>query len=373
MDKSWIKMHRNEEAFRKGVKSFLDFAFERIQPGMESIRCPCVYCNNNCYFSRDEVHLHILRHGFTKGYTNWIYHGEAEGREPLGTARIIEDDMPENDDWDELLGVIGESSNSDPANFYRLLEESEKPLYPDCKNYSRLSFTVHLLCIKTRGGLANKWFDELLSLLIKAFPIALIPKNCYEALKSIRDLGLTYQKIDACPNDCILFRKDYSLLDKCPVCHACRWKNDGSLGGNELDISAKRKPKKKVAEKIVRYFSLKARIQRWFMCPKTAPHMIWHKERIDDGLLRHPADSQNWKSFDEMHPTFAAEPRNLRLTLATDGMNPFGNMTNPHSTWPVVLINNNIPPWMCTKDSNFILSMIISGPKSPGNDIDVYY
>lgn len=46
--------------------------------------------------------------------------------------------------------------------------------------------------------------------------------------------------------------------------------------------------------------------------------------RINDGLLRHPAYSLAWQKFDEIHPWFASDPRNVRLGLATDGFNPFG-------------------------------------------------
>lgn len=32
----------------------------------------------------------------------------------------------------------------------------------------------------------------------------------------------------------------------------------------------------------------------------------------------------------------------------------------------------NLPPWLCMKQSYFMLSLIIPGPKGPGNDIDVF-
>jgi hypothetical protein len=43
--------------------------------------------------------------------------------------------------------------------------------------------------------------------------------------------------------------------------------------------------------------------------------------------MSHPADGEAWKEFDRRESTFAADPRNLRLALATDGFNPFGNMS----------------------------------------------
>ena len=110
-----------------------------------------------------------------------------------------------------------------------------------------------------------------------------------------------------------------------------------------------------------------------YMSSKMAQHMRWHAtEENLDGRLRHPRDSEAWKVFDAKFPDFANDPRNVRLALATDGFNPFGNMSTSYSIWPVVLIPYNLPPWMCMKQSSFLLSMIIPGKKAPGNDIDVY-
>jgi hypothetical protein len=53
-------------------------------------------------------------------------------------------------------------------------------------------------------------------------------------------------------------------------------------------------------------------------------------------------------------------------------MNPFGNMTTTHSTWPVLLSIYNLPPWLCIKRKYIMLSVLIPGPKQSGNDIDVY-
>ncbi|GLT36583.1 hypothetical protein SLA2020_109510 [Shorea laevis] len=47
-------------------------------------------------------------------------------------------------------------------------------------------------------------------------------------------------------------------------------------------------------------------------------------------------------------------------------------MSTSYNLWPVVLVNCNLPSWMGMKDSYLMLSMLISGPKALGNDIDVY-
>ncbi|XP_039851873.1 uncharacterized protein LOC120710306 [Panicum virgatum] len=78
------------------------------------------------------------------------------------------------------------------------------------------------------------------------------------------------------------------------------------------------------------------------------------------------------KNFDGRHDDFAKDARNVRLGLASDGFNPFGNKNLKHSTWPVMLVPYNLPPWICMKQTSLMLSMIIPGLDSPGNDIDVY-
>ncbi|GJS48091.1 hypothetical protein Tco_0598212 [Tanacetum coccineum] len=83
-------------------------------------------------------------------------------------------------------------------------------------------------------------------------------------------------------------------------------------------------------------------------------------------------DGRSMKDFAPKYLDFAAEPRNVRLGLAADGFNPFGNLSQSYSMWPVILTTYNLPPWLCMKESSFMLTLLIPGPKSSGKDIDVY-
>jgi hypothetical protein len=75
-----------------------------------------------------------------------------------------------------------------------------------------------------------------------------------------------------------------------------------------------------------------------------AKNLRWHAEkRKYDGQIRHVADSLQWKKIDSLFPNFGKESRNLRLGLATDGMNPFGNISSKHNTWPVLIYMYNLP------------------------------
>jgi len=104
-----------------------------------------------------------------------------------------------------------------------------------------------------------------------------------------------------------------------------------------------------------------------------AKNIRWHAdERQCDGKLCHLADSLQWKKIDQLFSEFGNKPRNLRLGLATDRMNTFCNMNTQHSSWLALLVIYNLLPQLFMKRKCVMLSMMISGPQQPGNDIDVY-
>lgn len=378
---------RVSEKYLQGVSNFLDFAFlNTIQEGL--ILCPCNKCTNRYWQDRETVLDHLICDGFSNVYTNWIYHGEN-----VDMSSSMHD-FDNTDVHDDMRGMLNEAfgishepdeetvpreymSNEDPneeaKKFYKLVDDSEQELYPGCKKFSKLSFIVRLFHLKCLNGWTNSSFTALLTLIKEALPDGeTLPNSFYEAKKIINDLGLQYKKIDACPNDCQLYYKGTAIASSCNTCGASRWKS--SDNNVECDTStSNKKVGKKISAKVVWHFPLKPRLQRLFMSSKTASLMRWHHDgRIKDGIMRHPADSPVWKTFDFEHPEFSLEPRNVRLGLASDGFNPFRSMSTVHSTWPVILLPYNLPPWLCMKQPFILLSLLIPGPTAPGNNIDVY-
>ncbi|GJY04667.1 zinc finger, CCHC-type containing protein [Tanacetum coccineum] len=246
---------------------------------------------------------------------------------------------------DENGGESSKTSN-DSATYKKLLEECDKELYPGCK-YSNLSFTLHLYHVKCIGGVSNKTFSMFLELIRDAFPhLTSLPSSVSEAKKLTKDLGLGYEKIDACPNDYMIYwdtRKDQT---SCHVCKASRYKSDTA---DDIGESSNAKKSNKPA-KVLQYFPLIPRLKRLYKFEKTTKDMRWHNMgRTMDGKLRHPTDGLAWKGFDARYSDFASDPRSVRLGLASDGVNPFRTMSTTHSTWPVLLIPYNLPP--CFRES----------------------
>jgi hypothetical protein len=85
------------------------------------------------------------------------------------------------------------------------------------------------------------------------------------------------------------------------------------------------------------------------------------------------ADSKAWAHIDAMWLDFAENPYNVRLNLAIDGVNPFGEKSSNWSTWPILLFNYNFSPWLVTKKLFVMLALIIPSKESINmHNIDVY-
>ena len=95
----------------------------------------------------------------------------------------------------------------------KLLEDANQSYYESCKHFSKLSAIVHLYHIKCLNSWTKKSFTMLLQFLLDFLHSnAKLPKDCYEAKKIIKDLALSYEKIHACPKDCILYWKENTNL-----------------------------------------------------------------------------------------------------------------------------------------------------------------
>ena len=88
--------------------------------------------------------------------------------------------------------------------------------------------------------------------------------------------------------------------------------------------------------------------------------MDYHARNISqDDIIRIPAYGSAFRDMEEKWPHFKEEPRNLRISLAADGVNPFADMRSVYTVWPIFVINNNIPSWLSIKRDHIMLSMIV--------------
>nr|GEY44140.1 hypothetical protein [Tanacetum cinerariifolium] len=273
------------------------------------------------------------------------------------------------DNLDEMLHDV--ESNVDEKNIKKLQKlfvDAEKPLYNRCKKFTKVSLVVKLLDLKAKNNWSDKSFTTLIELLREAFPNDNeLPVLTYQAKKLTCPMGLEVQRIHACPNDCILYRKYYKDQHECPVCMESRYKHK-NLTELDSDVTKNGPP-----AKLLWYLPIIPILKKLYANPKDAKLLCWHaKERKNNRKMRHVANSPQWKNIDRYFKKFRSEIRNIQFGLCSDGINPFKSLSSRHSTWPILLCIYNLPPWLCMKQKYIMMSLFIQGLRQPGNDIDVY-
>lgn len=77
--------------------------------------------------------------------------------------------------------------------------------------------------LKARQVFSDQYCSNLLYLKKELLPKDnQLYSSIYEAKKTLSFLGLQYEKIHTCPNDCILYRGEYIDTETCPTCRESR-------------------------------------------------------------------------------------------------------------------------------------------------------
>ncbi|XP_074356181.1 uncharacterized protein LOC141695871 [Apium graveolens] len=311
MDKSWIFKDRDSLEYEIGVESFLIFAEENSKDP-KNITYPCGRCGNFRKYNVKVIRGHLYEKGFSLGYTDWIWHGETSSksvRSSAGSTFLPKEQNAQSETIDVCEAAYN-SNDHDSYDFNRFVADAEQPLYKGSE-CTKLESMLKIHNWKSRFGISDSAFTDLFTSVGSFLPQDhVLPVNAYEAKKTLSDLGLEYIKFHACPNNCILYRGINLNASECPKCRLSRWKvaKDGKLRVNSL-------------AKVMWYFPIIPSFKRMYKSPNTAEQLIWHsKQRSNDGQMRHPADSPSWRNIDYRWPSFASDPRNLRLALGEDAV-----------------------------------------------------
>ena len=326
------------------------------------ILCPCTKCHNVRHQLSDEVVEHLVLWGMDQSYKTWFHHGEDPVQSSKTNTSVEYDLFRASGAYSSNENNFGNDNND--ANFHNSLEDAESPLYEGCSKYTKISSIVGLYNLKTKHGISDVGFSEILEMIKDMLPgDNVLLTSMYAVKKFLKMFDLSYKHIHACVNDCCLYTKENADAQVCPTCQYSRWKQN-----EQTKEILQGQPAKSL-----RYFPIIPRFQRMFRKEETAISLKWHStNKRTDGKMRHPVDSEAWDAVYERWPDFQLEPNNLRLGLAADGINPYKNMSSTYSCWPIMLVVYNLPPELCMKDEFTFLSMLIPGPKQPGNDIDIY-
>ncbi|XP_068497775.1 uncharacterized protein [Phaseolus vulgaris] len=376
MDRDWMyemldSSRRLRQPFIDGVHHFVSKAMNQVSYIPDGgVRCPCVKCCCEKILKPSHVRSHLLQHGFQPNYKVWIYHGEVRTNEVnLNIASTSFDNIRRDDDFGSLVEMVNnaymqesdirtryvnviedveEQPNAEAQKFYDMLASAHQPIY-DGATESKLSIAIRLLGARSNWHTSEKCLDSPTE--------NCIPKTYYEAKKVVSTLGLKAIKIDCCEAGCMLYYKDDIELNECKFCGLPRY----------LPPKGQNKTYKRVPIKRMFYLPIIPRLQRLYTSMESARQMRWHYEnRTNDDVLRHPSDGKSWKHFDSVYPEFAAEPRNVRLGLCSDGFTPYIQASaSPYSCWPVFVTPYNLPPEMCMTKPYMFLSCLVPGPTNP--------
>jgi len=133
-DRSWMYQrllpnNTINPKFAVGVQQFLN----SVGSNDEYLRCPCIRCGGATYHTRNNIKLHLYRHGFQRDYIVWNQHGEV--RESMSSDMVFTDrvsNSPVHPMVDMVFETVGDNDNTseipnaDAQRFYKLLQQAEE-------------------------------------------------------------------------------------------------------------------------------------------------------------------------------------------------------------------------------------------------------
>jgi hypothetical protein len=306
------------------------------------------------------------------GYDVWTHHGETIHQRTASVAED-EDNRSGDDRMNEMLDAIRpelETNHEDPPTsevqkFFDMLRASEEALH-EHTIVSILAFVTHITSIKSKFALSNKCHKELLSLFSDVLPSNhKMPKDMYQSKKLLSALGMEYEKIDVCKDNCMIFCKEQKNEMKCLKCGKPRFVEVINEDGEKVMTNT--------TNKQLCYMPLTPRMKSLFISKNTARHMRWHKEGVheNDQVMVHLPDSEAWKALDDFDLDFARAARNVCIGLATDGFSPYNTSASSYSCWLVFAIPYNLQPAFYMKYEYIFRCLIIPSPDHPGSHNNV--
>ncbi|KAL6214121.1 hypothetical protein ACLB2K_013559 [Fragaria x ananassa] len=173
------------------------------------------------------VRDHVFYYGFLESYKVWRWHGDSmhdngaksESESFHGEPRMGENDVEIGESEDEEM-------SEDSNEFLKFVEDGDQPLYHGYDHTTKMNFLVESFNWKAKHVLSDACYGDFLEF-IKGLlhEENLVPLTVNDAKKTLSVLGMDYEKIHACPNDCIFYRGEkYKEADVCPGCGVSRWK-----------------------------------------------------------------------------------------------------------------------------------------------------
>jgi hypothetical protein len=182
--------------------------------------------NYLCWYANEEVFVRNKRMGervVGSTSSDGNVHGVANDNNSNPYRNMVMDAMRMNQGNVNQCPIIEEEPNANAARFFDLLKDSDEPLWDGCMNHSKLSTVAQVFTIKSDHGLSEAGYNKIIEWARSILPERnRLKENFYVAKSMMKPLGLGYQKIDMCPNFCMLYYLENAELAECMTCgHSC--------------------------------------------------------------------------------------------------------------------------------------------------------
>ena len=220
------------------------------------------------------------------------------------------------------------------------------PLFEGSRNTVLTALVEHFHWFTQHPGISKDALSSMLAMQHKFLPTGNNLPSSYEAaLRTIEPYLIQPVVYDVCRNDCIVFRKEYESLVKCPKCDSGRY--------NKSNTPVRR----------FTYLPIRPRLARLFGSANMAAVLQSHTTLGGTGI-RKVYDVQQSKAWEAAYSTsgiFGGDPRGISFAMCTDGVNPFAHNKVTYSMWPIMLTLLNLPRKSRNRFGSIMLQGIIPG------------
>jgi len=284
-------------------------------------------------------------------YGNSASGGESENESLSSTTAGSSSDfyLTEDDEWSDEDELVSYFTSFDLDDLSSKLPQccvtdlSEQSMAADEDAIEKLIKTIALLNAKVRHNLAEAAIKEIRQI----FSLTDTPSQ-YSAIQTLKRLtGLEERRIDCCIHSCIAFTGIYENDDTCP-CGEPRY--DPAFTGTP------RRPRKT--------FSYLPLIPRLILQYSNAERSRIFKTYPASVSAEECCDFWNGSTCETLRKDgYFASPTDLALLVSTDGVNLVRQRN--FDTWPIIILNLNLPPEIRVQKENILLSGAIPGPQNP--------
>jgi hypothetical protein len=192
-----------------------------------------------------------------------------------------------------------------------------------------------------------------------AFKHKLSINSLYSITRRVAILsGIEPLYFDCCPNSCIAYTGEFSLLDRCPLCSQTRFR-EGT-----------KKPRRQFC-----YIPLIPRLQNFFANQKATEELLYrYNYQSKPGIVSDVFDGEHYQNLRKTkvvvdgkklgHKYFSGR-NDIAFSVCLDGYLLYKRRRGGPSATPIVIQIYNLPPEIRTLISRTLCLGVIPGPKAP--------